>query len=80
METVGFGEVLQHTPRAVTMAPPSDVTLPPQVADVWVMSETINVVTVGTDTFCEPQTGRTVTPKLRPQYKFVFTFSLLKYK
>ena len=43
--TVGFWEVLQHTPRAVTVAPPLEVTLPPQVAEVEVMSVTGEVVT-----------------------------------
>ena len=45
--TVGFGEVLQHTPRAVTAPPPSNVTLPPQIADIWETSVTLFVVTVG---------------------------------
>lgn len=44
---VGFCEVLQHTPRAVTVAPPLEVTLPPQVAVVQAMSPTAFVVTVG---------------------------------
>jgi len=44
---VGFVEVLQHTPRAVTVAPPSEVTLPPLVAVVWVISLAAVVVTVG---------------------------------
>jgi hypothetical protein len=35
---VGFGDVLQQTPRAVTLAPP--VTFPPLVAVVWVMAVT----------------------------------------
>ena len=46
--TVGFCEVLQHTPRAVTVASPSDVTLPPQAAVVEVTLFTVVlVVTVG---------------------------------
>ena len=45
---VGFCEVLQHTPRAVTVAPPSEVTLPPQVAEVSVTLLTAAVVTEGT--------------------------------
>ena len=45
--TVGFCEVLQHTPRAVTEAPPVAVTLPPQVAVVDAMLLTVLVVTVG---------------------------------
>jgi hypothetical protein len=44
---VGFAEVLQHTPLAVTPAPPSDVTLPPESAVVEVMPEIAVVVTVG---------------------------------
>lgn len=44
---VGLCEVLQHTPRAVTLAPPSEVTLPPQVALVEVMLVTLSVAIVG---------------------------------
>ena len=43
----GFGALFQHTPRAVTSAPLLSVTLPPQVAEVEVMSVTLSVVTVG---------------------------------
>jgi hypothetical protein len=39
-DVVGFGEVLQQTPRAVTDDPPSEVTVPEQVAVVVVMSAT----------------------------------------
>jgi hypothetical protein len=46
-DTVGYGEVLQHTPRAVTVAPPSSVIVPPDCADSWVTFETAVVVTVG---------------------------------
>jgi len=46
-ETVGFGDALQTTPRAVTDAPPSAVTWPPAVAVVEVIPETELVVTVG---------------------------------
>ena len=45
--TVGFCEVLQHTPRAVAEAPPLEVTLPPQIAVVDVMLDIVLVVTVG---------------------------------
>jgi hypothetical protein len=45
--TVGLVEVLQHTPLAVTGAPPVAVTLPPEVAEVWVMADAAVVVTVG---------------------------------
>jgi hypothetical protein len=44
---VGFDEVLQHTPRAVTLAPPSEVTLPPLDAVVCATEEAAVVVTVG---------------------------------
>ena len=57
--TVGFCEVLQHTPRAVTVAPPSEVTFPPHVADVAVILLTVLVVNVGATarvvkTLCSP--------------------------
>ena len=42
---VGLGEVLQHTPRAVTLAPPSEMILPPELADVSVIFE-IDVVVI----------------------------------
>ena len=35
---VGFWLLLQQTPRAVTLAPPSSVICPPDVAVVWVIS------------------------------------------
>ncbi len=44
---VGFGEVLQHTPLAVTVAPPALFTVPPLVAEVAVIFEIAVVVTVG---------------------------------
>ena len=47
---VGFAEVLQHIPRSVTVAPPSDVTLPPAEAVVEVMEVAAVVVTNGTNT------------------------------
>jgi hypothetical protein len=43
--------VLQQTPLAVTAAPPSDVTLPPLVAVVWVIAVTAVVVNEGGTTF-----------------------------
>jgi len=45
--TVGFAEVPQHTPRAVTESPPWAVTLPEQIADVVVIMVISPVVTVG---------------------------------
>ena len=44
---VGFNEVPQQTPRAVTVLPPSPVTLPPEVAVVVVILVTPTVVTTG---------------------------------
>ena len=46
-EVVGCGFVLQQTPRTVTGTPPSEVTLPPQVAVVLVINDTLAVVTMG---------------------------------
>jgi hypothetical protein len=46
--TVGVKFVLQHTPRAVTVAPPSDVIVPPHCAVVGVIALTAPVVTEGT--------------------------------
>ena len=43
--TVGCGEVLQQIPRAVTLEPPSKVTLPPQMAVVAVIELTVSVIT-----------------------------------
>ena len=45
--TVGFCEVLQQTPRAVTAAPPVAVTLPPHDAVVEEISDMVLVLTVG---------------------------------
>jgi hypothetical protein len=44
---VGFDAVDQHTPRAVTDAPPSEETLPPLVAAVVVIPVAAVVVTAG---------------------------------
>ena len=44
---VGLGVKLQHIPLSKTMAPPSEVTFPPLVAVVWVISVTAVVVIVG---------------------------------
>ena len=46
-DTVGPGDVLQHTPLAVTVSPPSDITLPPPIAALSVMPATAAVVTSG---------------------------------
>jgi len=45
---VGFGDMLQQTPLAVTSAPPSKVTFPPLDAVFDVIAETAVVLTVGT--------------------------------
>ena len=50
LAVVGFCEVLQHTPRAVTEAPPSPVTFPPLRADDVAILLMEDVVTVGNDT------------------------------
>ncbi len=47
LSMVGEVEVLQQTPRAVTVEPPSAVTLPPPVAVVLAIAEIAFVVTVG---------------------------------
>ena len=47
LAVVGLEVVFQQTPRAVTVALPSDVTLPPPVAVFWVISVIEFVVTVG---------------------------------
>ena len=44
---VGFGDVFQQTPLAVTVAPPSEVTFPPLVAELEVILLIEEVVTVG---------------------------------
>ena len=41
LAVVGLVVVLQHTPRAVTEAPPSQVILPPLVAVFWVIPVTV---------------------------------------
>lgn len=46
---IGFVVVLQHTPRAVTVAPPSVLILPPPAAVVAVIEVTAVVVSVGID-------------------------------
>ena len=47
---VGFANVLQQTPLAVTDVPPSEVMLPPPVAVVSAIFETGVVVRVGVGT------------------------------
>ena len=47
LDVVGLEEVLQHTPLVVTGDDPSELTFPPQVAEVDVMFVTEFVLTVG---------------------------------
>ena len=47
-EVVGLAEVLQQIPLTVMAAPPLLVMVPPQVAEVVEMPETVLVVKVGT--------------------------------
>jgi hypothetical protein len=47
---VGFWEILQQTPRAVTVALPSSVTSPPEVAVIAVILLASKTMTVGTVT------------------------------
>jgi hypothetical protein len=46
-DTVGFAVVLQHTPRAVTVAPPSELILPPPDAVAVLIDVTTEVEMVG---------------------------------
>ena len=47
-EIEGSEDVLQHTPRDVTAAPPSEVTLPPHTAEFEGIEDGVVVVTLGT--------------------------------
>ena len=47
--TMGFGDVLQQTPRAVTVAPPSLLIFPPLAAVIFVIEVTPNVVRLAKD-------------------------------
>ena len=49
---VGLGEVLQHTPRAVIVLYPSEVTFPPHTALFAVIEVTFAVVTLGIEVLC----------------------------
>jgi hypothetical protein len=46
---VGFGEVLQQTPTAVSADPPEDVTSPPEAAEFAAIEDIVAVVTVGVE-------------------------------
>ena len=46
---VGINAVLQHTPHARMVSPPSEVMVPPHCAVVWVMAVIVYVVSIGTD-------------------------------
>ena len=49
---VGLGDVLQHTPRDVTLKLPSEVTFPPHTALFVVIDVTFAVVTLGIEVLC----------------------------
>ncbi len=48
-DIIGDGLVDQTTPRTVTLAPPSALTFPPEVAVTVLKSVTVEVERVGTD-------------------------------
>jgi hypothetical protein len=48
-EIVGFTEILQDKPLAVTGSPPSEVIFPPETAFTFVISDTASVVRVATE-------------------------------
>ena len=50
----GVIPVLQQTPQAITVEPSSTVMLPPHVAVVIVILETLVVVITGTPSFLQP--------------------------
>jgi hypothetical protein len=52
-EVVRFAVNPQHKPRSVTVAPPSEVTLPPPAAPVDVIDVTAEVVTEGMVISCD---------------------------
>ena len=56
---VGLAEVLQHTPRAVTEAPPSLVILPPLITEEEVIVDPALVVRVGNEVRTEGPSGVT---------------------
>src|SRR5882724_11646857 len=76
--TVGVALVPQQTPRAVMVAPPSDVTAPPLVAVVCAISLTKVVVREGaidTCSFLQPFGSNRVNPMIangRIQILFLF--------
>jgi hypothetical protein len=51
LAVVGFCDTAQHTPLAVTSAPPSLLTVPPDTALVCVIPETFVVLTSGISGF-----------------------------
>jgi hypothetical protein len=52
-EIAGFAVNPQHRPRSVTVAPPSEVMLPPPAAPVDVIDVTAEVVTEGMVISCD---------------------------
>jgi hypothetical protein len=61
---VGLADVLQHTPLAVTDAPPLEVTFPPLDALLNVIEDTVVVVTVGVVAVAVQVTVRVSVPVL----------------
>ena len=59
---VGLADVLQQTPRAVTDAPPLEVTLPPLEAVLEVIDDTAVVVTVVVDSVVKVRSDPYVVP------------------
>ena len=49
--SIGLAEVLQQTPHADKVPPPSEVTAPPLLAEEVVIADTARVVIVGKTTF-----------------------------
>ncbi len=65
---VGFGLILQHTPRCEIDAPPLSVTLPPLVAVVSATGLTGDVVTTGTVTVTKLNSSPYPVPELFVAY------------
>ena len=65
LEMVGLEVVPQHTPRAVTLAPPSELMFPPLVAVVWVIELAEVVVRVGGLMISDSLMQRTELPDAR---------------
>ena len=75
---VGFAEVPQQTPLAVTSAPPSEVTLPPDFAPVTVMSLIAAVVSVGGSDFSLHPFSITIPETKKTKINKLKTFFMIK--